>query len=212
MTKDCLTDEMIACYAEGILQGSELTAVEVHLKQCALCAQVVEVQKECVLARKRGEFSYVDPELFERLRKELIDTPSVAFLNIVLTFKEKIIDAIRTTGEILPLSPAYALRGESETGHTVVIRETFSNVEIIVEITKQAQESFRVLLKTTDLTTSMPKDDLRINLIEGETELESYKTLGGRAVFDSLKMGEYVLQVMQKDQIVGNVRLNIKSA
>ena len=52
----------------------------------------------------------------------------------------------------------------------------------------------------------------RINLIEGETELESYKTLGGRAVFDSLKMGEYVLQVMQKDQIVGNVRLNIKSA
>lgn len=213
MNKSCLSDEIMACYAEGRLKGNDLILAEAHLKECGLCAEIVVVQKECVLARERGEFTYAPAELYQKLKEKLNIEPAVPLLEIIINFKEKVLEAIRTTGEFLPLSsmqPAHALRGEAELKDAVIIREKFGSTEVTVEMTRQGDEYFRAVLKTINVQTAMPNEDLRVNLLQGETELESYRTLNGRAVFETLKPGDYILQILQKDQVIGNVRMSLK--
>ena len=214
MNKICLSDEMIASYAEGLLTGNDLALVEEHLKQCDLCAEIATVQKECVLARKNGEFTFAPPALYERLRKELGLESSIPMLEIIVSFKERILEAVRTTGEFLTLSslqPAYALRGDADVGGPTIIREILGEVEVIVEITKQNDENFRAVIKTTNPQTTIPREDLRVNLLNGQTELESYKTLNGRVVFDSLKSDDYYLQISHLDQVIGNIKMSLKN-
>ena len=92
----------------------------------------------------------------------------------------------------------------------MIISEIFGATQIIVEIAEQGDGLFYAVLKSTDLQTTLPKESLRVNLLQGETELESNKTVGGRVVLEGLKPGEYSIQVAQKDQTVGNIKMNLK--
>lgn len=92
----------------------------------------------------------------------------------------------------------------------MIINEIFGTTQIIVKISKQDGDYFYAILNTTDVQTTLPKEGLRVNLLEGETELESNKTVGGRVVLEGLKPGEYSIQVAQKNQIVGNIKMSLK--
>ncbi len=138
---------------------------------------------------------------------------SISALEIVITFRERFIEAIRTTGEVVPfcsVQPGYTIRSAGDAGEVVIIRETFGAIQVIVEIIKQGGDCHSVVLKTTDVQTALPKEDLRANLLQGETELESNKTIGGRVVLEGLKPSEYSIQVLQKDQVVGNIKMHLK--
>ena len=214
MNKICLSDEMIASYAEGLLAGNDLISVEEHLKHCVLCSEIALSQKECVLVRRKWEFTYAPASLFERLKEELETGPSVPLLEIVVSFKEKVLEAIRTTGEFLPLSsiqPAYAMRGQADAGNTVTIRETLGETTVTVEISKQNDIHFCAIIKTINAQTNLPREDLRVNLLKGLTEVESYKTINGMVVFDALKPDDYCLQIFYVDQVIGCIKMSLKN-
>ena len=211
MNKECLTDEIIACLAEGLLKGDDLKIAESHIAKCPLCMDLFEAQKACVQERQQGAFDYAPAALIKRAQELVPQEQYCGFLDIALSFKERILEVIKTTGEILPsFNTAFAIRGDQDAHSVSVIREIFNDIQILVEVSRQADQTFRVVLKSIDQQTQVPVDDLRITLFHGEVELESYVALNGRVVFESLLENDYSIRISRMGILVGSVHLSLK--
>lgn len=211
MDKKCLTDEIIACLAEGLLKGDDLKIAESHITECSFCMELLEAQKACVQERQQGAFNYAPAALIKRAQELVLQETYCDFLDIALSFKERILEVIKTTGEILPaFNTAFAIRGDQDDHSVSVIREIFNGIQILVEVSRQADQTFRVILRSINQQTQAPVDDLRITLFCGETELESYVALNGRVVFESLLENDYSIRISRMNTLVGSVRLSLR--
>ena len=207
--ENCLSDEIIACLAEGLLRADDLIKAQQHIKECSLCSEILQAQESCIRAKERGEFNYVPAGLMRRIQGVL---PQPQLLDIFISFTEKTFEALKTTGELL-LAPSMRaspiLRGADESSPIIVVREIFENIQIFAEVTKN-HNSFRVILKTLDAGIQTPIEDIRSTLLLNDLELESYITVNGRAVFESLTENDYAIQITKEDKLIGVIRLHLK--
>ena len=105
-------EQTLACFAEGRLAAEEAGGILSHLLTCDSCMEALSVS----LKLKETALPGPSAELIDRIRNMLESEARPALLEIILRLKEKALEIIQTTGDVLvgqELVPAPVLRSRS---------------------------------------------------------------------------------------------------
>lgn len=191
-TGNCPDEETLACFLEGRLPSQESQQLKDHIITCVQCQEIIRLVNA-------GATEKNEPVLLE----------------IILAFKDKVIDLIRTSGDVLygqefaPL-PVLRSRNIKDFGQEVIIVEDIGNIKAEIEIENKANYIARITVKLTDINTGKPSEGLRVSLIHAEREVESYIAEAGQAVFDNILADNYSLEISSPELIIGKILLEIK--
>ncbi len=209
----CPDNEVIACYVDGLLSKEEKITLDRHVSTCQKCKEVFAIQEEVAKLQEKEGLSYVPPYVIERAKNLVNEKFGLNVLEVLVEFRDEVFKAVRSTGEIiagLQLQPAFSLRGnQAESVKTLSIKKVFDNVRVEIEITREQGDLNTVVLKVKDEQVETPLSDLRATLIQDEIELESYITKNGKAIFENIKQGKYLIQISSPNNPVGIINLEL---
>lgn len=210
----CPNEEIIACYIDGLLSSKEKGELDRHLLTCPGCKEIFSIQTAVARVQKEEGLGFVPDRVTTEAKKLVDEKYGVKLLNLVASFTEKAFEVVRTTGEVISghhLQPAFALRDNSGTNiaKTFTIRKVFDNTRVEMEITRETGDSNTIILRVRDNQVEIPTNDLRATLIQDETELESYITQNGKAIFESVKSGRYLIELSQVSHVLGAITLEL---
>lgn len=207
----CPDEETLACFFEGRLLEEESQQLKNHLIGCSKCSELM------MLVSQKAEELSVPEELIKRLKNVILQPPKAEFplLEIILALKEKTIDLIKTSGDILfgqefVALPVLRSRNIKDFGGEVIIVKDLEQIKTEIEIENKANYNAKITVKLIDINTGKPKEGLRLTLIRGEQELESYIAESGKAVFDNVLADKYSIEISSPELIIGKVLLEIK--
>ena len=210
----CPTDEVIASYIDGLLSSQERNVIDQHITLCKSCKEIFSIQAEIANFQKEEGLGFV-PDYVTAEAKGLMDEKyGVKVLKLVANFSDKVFETIRTTGEIISgyqLQPAFALRDSTSADQvkTLGVRKIFDNIRVEIEITRESGALNTIILRIKDNHSEVPIDNLRATLIQDKIELESYITQNGKAIFETIKSGQYLIEISKVDSIVGAITLEL---
>lgn len=205
-------EEMLVCFAEGRLSKEEWELVKGHLLTCDACSQALAFNLEL----KGTEVMDVPEEMVDRLKNLVSQVNKASCLEIILKLKEKALEIINTTGDVLmgqELIPAPILRSRQirEFKDEVNILKDFKDIRVEVKIENKGQNIFNVIIQVRQKNTQKPLKDLRVTLISGDTELESYLTDLGSVKFEHVLLGDYLVEISSAESKLASVILDIKA-
>jgi hypothetical protein len=136
-------------------------------------------------------------------------------LEIVLKLKEKTLELLRTTGDVLvgqELVPApVRSRQIKDFKDEVTILKDFKDVRVEIKIENKLARAFTLVAMVKDKHTSRVIKDLRVTLIKDELELESYLSDSGKAVFEHVLLGKYTVQIATVENQIYQILLDIRA-
>lgn len=206
-------EENLACFFEGRLSQEESQIIKKHLTLCEDCAEAFAAQIK-IKATKELKL----PEgLILKVKDLLIKDPTAPILEILIKFKDEILELLNTSGDVLvgqELVPAPLLRGRQikDFRNEITILKDFNRIRAEVKIEGKNSSSFSLTVLVKDKQTSGPINDLRISLSkEDGLELESYITESGIAVFERVLLGKYKVEISDLKNISGTILLDINN-
>ncbi|MFC1657881.1 hypothetical protein ACFL1D_00695 [Candidatus Omnitrophota bacterium] len=206
----CPDEEMLACFSEGKLSKSESKEIQGHLLSCSRCAEVVSL-----LYHRLGEEKTVPEFLIQNAKGLLAGSSPPNILKVILALKEKAIQILKTSGdiildnEIMPL-PVLRSRKISDFTEDVKLIKKSGDLEISMLIQKQDKDRVRLNLNLLDKASLLPAEGLRLTLFRNGEETESYEAVFGKAMFDNLGIGRYVIEISRQQDKLGTVDLEIR--
>jgi len=209
--EDCPDDETLACFLEGRLPEKESRQLKMHLIGCDRCLELI-----ALISQEAAEVP-LPQELVERA-KELVmrqEKAQSGFIEIILGLKEKTIDLIKASGDILfgqEVTRLEVLRGRKvkDFGQEVKIIKDLGEIRVEAGLENRANYTARVTVKLGDIKTAKPVEGLRITLIRAGQDIESYIAETGKAVFDNVSVGSYAIEISTPESIIGKIMLEIK--
>ena len=204
-------EEALACFLEGRLSEDENERIRAHLVSCDSCAEAVALNLEI----KPAEMKEVPLELMGRV-KGLFDSQSeTAPLEIALRLKEKLLEILNTTGDILvgrELVPAPVLRTRSIKNFKdeVTILKDFKDIRVEVRIENKGAGAFNLIVTAKQKLDLKIIKDLRVTLLKDDLELESYLTGSGSVTFEHVLLGRYKVEISTLENKLASVLLDIK--
>ena len=212
--KECPEEGILWAYAEGSLPAERQEQVEDHLHACDYCLEAyMDVHEYVPLS---GIEIDIASEL-GRLRKK--SKPS-GMLELVLKIREKSLEVLRHTGELLvgrvPQAAVRGGRGKKKTVTTdkVSVRKDFEDTSTSVEITVEkgtGRGISSVKVSVMDLTEEEFLEGITVSLASGKQILEMRTDREGIAEFQNISPGEYVLKFLNREgQQLGSGNLTIK--
>lgn len=206
----CPEEETLACFCEGRLSKDESKRVQEHLAACSRCTETVSL-----FCQKIEEQREVPGFLIEKAKGLVEDAPALSILEVILALKEKALQILSTTGdvivgnEIMPLSVLRSRKISEFTEEIDLIKE-LENIKITVNIQKKDKDKVRLRLVIADKVSLKPLSDLRLTLLKDGSELESYDAASGSAAFDNVGFGHYDVEISQRDKKLSVIHLEIK--
>ena len=151
-------------------------------------------------------------ELVKNLLNREEDIP---LLEILLRFKEKAIELINTTGDVLvgqELVPAPVLRSRliKDFKDEVTILKDFNDIRVQIKIENKWGKVFNLKLAAKQKHTQKIIKDLRVTLLKDDLELESYLTDSGSVIFEHVLLGKYRLEISAIENKLASILLDIK--
>jgi hypothetical protein len=209
--ENCPEDETLACFLEGRLPEKESRQLKKHLIGCDKCLELI------VLISQEVPEMPLPQELIERA-KDLVmrqEKAQSGFMEIILGLREKTVDLVKASGDILfgqEVAPLSVLRGRNvkDFGQEVVIVKHLGEIKVEAGLENRANYTARVTVKLSEIKTSKPVEGLRITLIRAGQDIESYIAEAGKAVFDNVSVGSYVIEISTPESIIGKIMLEIK--
>lgn len=203
--------EDIASLLEGKLPLQEKQEIEKHIVLCSECAEAVSMG----LTAKDSVGQTVPAEILDSAGERLGIKPAID-LEIVVRIKEKALELLRASGDILlgqELVPAALLRSRkiSEFKDEVIIFKDFQEVRLEVRLENKSGKYFNLNIQARKKQSKEVVKDLRITLIQGETELESYLSDAGSVVFEHVLLGHYRIDVADLKGRLASVILEVKA-
>lgn len=204
-------EEKLACFAEGKLSGRDKALLEEHLLNCALCAEYVFTQLKI-----KPHLSLDLPEqLLENTKKLVIGDAEESFFEIFLKLKDKALEIIRTTGDVLvgqELVPAPVLRSRkiSEFKEEINILKDFQELRVLAKIQSKNTKNFNLAVIVKDKISQKIPKNIRISLIKDEVELESYVTDSGSGCFENIQPGNYTVEISSNEKKIALIDLKVK--
>lgn len=194
------------------LDDQQENRFKAHLVRCQRCAQISELND--LISRDLKE--EVPLNLIEKAKGLVKEDEAGHILAIILKLKPASIDLIRTCGDVLlgqELVPSAVLRSRkiSEFKNQITILKDFENLRVEIKTENINGKSFNLEAVTKNKKTFDPIDDLRITLLKGEIEMESYLSLKGKVVFENLSCGAYQLKISDLDSLLALISLEIKN-
>lgn len=204
-------EESLACLLEGRLTPQEAEQVKLHLLSCEDCAESFAIQ----LGLETKEGFDVPQELLERVKDLLKQDPATPVLEILLRLKEKALELIHATGDVLvgqELVPEPVLRSRSikDFKDEVTVMKDFQDIRVEAKIENKGLGAFNLIVMVKQKQTQQIMKDLRVTLIKEDLELESYLTGSGSVTFEHVLLGKYTVEISTIDSKLASILLDIK--
>ncbi|MFH1198586.1 MAG: hypothetical protein V1650_00245 [Candidatus Omnitrophota bacterium] len=203
-------EELLVCFLENKLLNEESEQIKLHLLSCEICARKVAL--DLSLGDIAGK--QVSQELLGKV-KELVAAGNLKALEIFLKIKDKALEVLSTTGDILvgqEFVPAPLLRSRNirDFKDEISILKDFDNIRIEAKIENKGNRAFSLIVAAKEKSTQKLIKDLRITLIKEDLELESYSADAGKVTFDNVLLGKYTVEISSVDCKVASILLDIK--
>jgi len=209
----CLTEENIACFLEGKLFGKDLSSFSDHILSCKNCADALRDNIAVVHMMKKDVFV---PAYLENLAKSLVsEEVGENVLDIVLNFKDKAIELIRTTGEILmgpQLVPVPIFRSSGEHDkqpNEIKVTKTLNNIIAEIGIEKQKPDLANIVVRLTEKESNKKAKEIRVSLIKGDREIQSALIEEGKVKFEEIKANDYKIYLTKDEKKIGIINISI---
>lgn len=204
-------EEVLVCFLESRLSQEEAESIKEHLLGCDRCAEIIAIQ----IKLKEGETKDVPVELLERVKNLVADEERESLLEIFLKLKEKALEILSTTGDVLvgqELMPAPVLRSRNirDFKDEVTILKDFKDIRVEAKIENKKGRAFSLTVVVKEKATQKIMKDLRATLIRDDIELESYLTDSGRVIFEHVLLGKYTVEISTVDSKLASILLDIK--
>lgn len=205
-------EESLACFLESRLSSEESEGIKEHLIACDSCAELIAIQ----LRLKTVESQKAPEELLNRVKGLVKAEDRISLLEIFLRLKEKTLEIINTTGDVLwgeELVPAPVLRSRSikDFKDEVTILKDFKDIRVEIKIENRQGEAFDVKIMVKEKDTQRIIKDLRVTLLKDEVELESYLTTAGKVIFEHILLGKYLIEISTVENKIASILLDIKT-
>jgi len=204
-------EQELACFLERRLREEESTKIKQHLIECDNCLEAFVTN----FGIKDVKLRELPPELLSRVEKlwEFKEDPSP--LEIVLKFKERLLELLNVTGDVLvgqELVPAPVLRSRSikDFKDEVTILKDFKDIRVQVKIENKGKSNFNLSILVKQKNTQAVLKDLRVTLIKDDLELESYVTDSGSVTFEHVLLGKYRIEISSVEDKLASVLIDIK--
>lgn len=204
-------EEALACFLEGKLKAKENEDIKMHLIKCDSCTETLIAQ----IKLEKIEEKQVPKELLEHAKNLVSRQDQSSILEILLKFKEKAIEILNTTGDILvgqELVPAPLLRSRKtkDFKDEVLIFKDFKDMRVELKIENNADGSFSLTVMAKEKQTQKIIKDLRVTLLKDDLELESYLADSGKVSFEHVLLGKYTVEISSIEQKLASILLDIK--
>ena len=203
-------EETLVCFLESRLSEKENESIREHLLICDSCAEAFALSLKDGLEEKE-----VPADMLTRVKNLIIAEEKSSILEIVLRFKEKLLELINTTGDILvgqELVPAAVLRSRSikDFKDEVIILKDFQDIRVQVKIENKEAKTFNLTITVKQKQTQKIIKDLRVTLLKGDLELESYLTDSGSVIFEHVLLGKYKVEISTIENKLASILIDIK--
>ena len=204
--------ETFACLLENKLSQEEEEAVKQHLLICDSCAEVFSLQ----LKLKTDQLQEVPLGLIAQAKDLVRAASEVSFLEIFLKLKEKALEVINTTGDVLvgqELVPAPLLRSRQikDFKDEVIILKDFQDLRVEVKIEGLGMQAFNVSVCVKEKSSQRIIKDLRVTLIKDDLELESFIADTGKVIFEHVLIGKYTVEISSVENKLARILLDIRT-
>lgn len=207
-----LDEEEMAGFLEGKLSRKESEKCKLHFIHCKHCAELLALQVK-LSAIPREET--VPPELLAAAKGLVEEQAKISLFEIFLKLKEKTLELLHTNGDVIvgqELVPAPMLRSRKQQDFKdeVSILKDFQDIRVEVKIENKRQEAFSLIITAKNKRTNRVIKDLRVSLMENDTELESYLTETGAVTFEHVLLGKYTVEISDIDNKLASLLIDIK--
>jgi len=207
------SEEDLVCFLEGKFSVQDKEAAQEHLLNCDVCAEYLSTQFKI-----QPHLSLDVPmQLLEKVKKLLGQETGGNLLEIFLKLKEKAMEIIQTTGDVLvgqELVPAPVLRSRKidKFKEEVSILKDLQQIRILAKIQNKEAKSFNLTITVKDKQSQKVGKNLRITLMRDGIELESYITdSAGSSFFENVLPGNYSVEVSRGDQKEALIDLKVQA-
>lgn len=204
-------EEGMVCFLEGRLSEEENEGIKSHLISCVACAEAVAMS----LGVSAVENKDVPEELLNRVKNLTALGRQLSLLEIALKVKERVLEIINTTGDILvgsELVPAPLLRSRKiqDFKDEVTILKDFKDIRVQVKIENKGAKAFSLIILVKEKQAQRIIKDLRITLLKDGLELESYLTDSASVTFEHVFLGKYTVEIVSSGVKLASILLDIK--
>jgi len=205
-------EETFACFLTGKLPPKETARIRAHLIGCERCAEVFAVSSKLEVV----ENQLAPKQLVQEAKRLIEEQVSLAILEICLKFKEKALEILNTSGDILvgqEFIPAPVLRGRKakDFKDEVTILKDFKDIRVEVKIENKVGEVFDLTVLVQEKESQKVIKDLRVTLLREAIELESYLNDPGKVIFENVLLGKYTVEISTLKSKLASVLLEIKA-
>jgi len=205
-------EETLVSFWEGKLSSQEYGQIRSHLINCDSCMEAFVIQARL----KEIEEKTIPAELLERVKNLVRQRDTFLVLEIFLRLKEKVLELVNTTGDILvgqELMPAPILRSRKikDFKDEITILKDFKDIRVEVKIENKGGQSFDLTVIVKEKYTSQIIKDLRVTLLKGDLELESYLNDLGKVTFEHVLLGKYTIEISNVENKLASILLDIKT-
>ncbi|MFA5157089.1 MAG: hypothetical protein WC532_06860 [Candidatus Omnitrophota bacterium] len=205
-------EETMACFVEGKLSPAEEQNIRRHLVECSLCAEVFLAQINLDISSAPE----ISDDLIIKTKSLFPQAKIIPVLEVLLQLKEGLMDLLATNGDVLvgqELIPAPVLRSRQIKGFKdeVLILKDFAGIRVEMKVEKRGGSAFGLSVSVRDKQNLRVIKDLRITLLKGDTELESYINDSGKVVFEHVTLGKYTVEIADLKEKLAAILLDIKT-
>ena len=192
-------EEALACLAHNLLNDEEAGRIKEHILVCDDCSHALALHLKI-----QGVEPEDVPEGLQARIQDLISVQDAALWQIVLLLKEKALEIINVSGDILlgqELVPAPVLRSRDikDFKDEVTILKEFKDIRVEARIVNKQGKSFSLTITAKDKQSNKTVKDLRVTLLKDEMELESYLVDAGAVTFEHVLLGKYTVELYGAD-------------
>ena len=212
MGQDHPSEEEMACFLDDKLPTNDKNIIIKHLLSCGVCAEYLgahlKIQPHLSLD--------VPAPLLEKIKRLVGTEAGENLLEIFLRLKEKALEIIQTTGDVLlgqELVPAPILRSRkiNEFKEEVIILKDLQQIRVLAKIQSKSTKSFNLTITVKDRQIQTMHKNLRVTLIRDGIELESYIIdSAGSSFFENILPGNYIVELSRQDQKEAVIDLKVK--
>ena len=203
-------EEVFVSFLEGKLSLEEAGIIKEHLTHCEDCAEAVGL----ILAFP-DTYDNELPSGLLKFSKEKFGIKEAPALEIILRFKEDLLEVLSSGGEILfgqEMIPAALLRSRNinKFKDEVVILKDFEDIRVQVRIENKSGKYFNLSIQAKSKESRDLIKDLRVTLFKEETELESYLNDSGSVIFEHVLLGKYKIELSDLERNLASVILDLR--
>ena len=210
---ECPGHEILAAFYDGKLEQGAEEEVRKHLMTCDSCLELASALAPQLEEAEIEEKVRIPLKSLHRAMR--LDPAREGAWDIVVDFARGVARSIKSAGEMAITAPvpAEAFRGGQQviSESLVAFKKDIPPFLAEIEVEKIVENRGEITVSVSEKETGKPAKGMRVSLFDPERELESYMLDQGRAIFENVKMGKYMLDLTQKGKKIGKISLNMKT-